>query len=215
VSGPNAKGYDPLKRALDVVVSGLGIVVLSPVLLATAIAIGIKLGLPVLFRQARPGRDERIFTLYKFRSMKVIDSGAGSVSDAQRLTPFGRALRATSLDELPTLWNVLKGDMSLVGPRPLLVDYLDLYSPEQARRHAVRPGITGLAQVSGRNDVTWERKLALDVEYVDTRTMWGDVLIVGATVGSVVRRSGISTDGHATSPRFLGNSSSVREPREG
>lgn len=194
--------YDAVKRALDIVVSAVALVLLSPVIAATAVLVAVRLGRPVVFAQPRPGRDDRIFTLYKFRSMRPVDPARGWVTDAERLTPFGARLRSTSLDELPSLWNVLRGDMSIVGPRPLLVEYLDRYTPEQARRHEVRPGITGLAQVTGRNAVTWESRFAQDVRYVDRRSVGLDLRIVIATVGSVVRRDGISADGHATMSRF-------------
>ncbi|WP_431806792.1 sugar transferase [Microbacterium paraoxydans] len=194
--------YDAVKRALDIVVSAVALVLLSPVIAATAVLVAARLGRPVVFAQPRPGRDGRIFTLYKFRSMRPVDPARGWVTDAERLTPFGARLRSTSLDELPSLWNVLRGDMSIVGPRPLLVEYLDRYTPEQARRHEVRPGITGLAQVTGRNAVTWESRFAQDVRYVDRRSVGLDLRIVIATVGSVVRRDGISADGHATMSRF-------------
>ncbi|MFD7869991.1 sugar transferase [Microbacterium sp. NPDC059771] len=194
--------YDAVKRALDVVVSAVALVLLSPVIVATAVLVAVRLGRPVVFAQPRPGRDGRLFTLYKFRSMRPVDPARGWVTDAERLTPFGARLRSTSLDELPSLWNVLRGDMSIVGPRPLLVEYLDRYTPEQARRHDVRPGITGLAQVTGRNAVTWESRFAQDVRYVDRRSVGLDLRIVVATVGSVVRRDGISADGHVTMSRF-------------
>ncbi|WP_223626611.1 sugar transferase [Microbacterium sp. EST19A] len=194
--------YDLVKRALDVVASAVALVLLSPVIVATAVLVAIKLGRPVVFAQERPGRDGRIFTLYKFRSMRSIDESRGWVTDADRLTPFGRRLRSTSLDELPSLWNVLRGDMSIVGPRPLLVEYLDRYTPEQARRHEVRPGITGLAQVTGRNAISWENRFAQDVRYVDRRSVGLDLRIVARTVGSVVKREGISAEGHVTMTKF-------------
>ncbi|MDQ0726315.1 sugar transferase [Microbacterium sp. W4I20] len=194
--------YDVVKRALDVIASAIALVVLSPVILATAVLVAVKLGRPVVFAQKRPGRDGRIFTLYKFRSMRSVDESRGWVTDADRLTPFGVRLRSTSLDELPSLWNVLRGDMSVVGPRPLLVEYLERYTPEQARRHEVRPGITGLAQVTGRNAISWEDKFAQDVRYVDRRSVGLDLRIVLATIGSVVKREGISAEGHATMTKF-------------
>ena len=193
---------DRVKRALDVAVSGVGLVVTAPIQAATAVMVLAAHGRPVLFRQARPGKDGQVFELVKFRTMRHPD--ATHVTDAERLTTVGRTLRATSLDELPTLWNVLRGDMSLVGPRPLLVEYLDRYTPEQARRHEVRPGITGLAQVSGRNGISWEEKLALDVEYVDSCSLLLDLQILVRTVTSVLRREGIAAEGQATMPVFTG-----------
>ncbi|QIZ99615.1 sugar transferase [Leifsonia sp. PS1209] len=198
----STRGYDKGKRLLDAVASGILLVVLSPVIGIVAVLVAIKLGRPVIFSQPRPGRGGRIFTLRKFRSMKSVDVDAGLVTDEDRLTRFGKTLRASSLDELPSLVNVLRGDMSFVGPRPLLVSYLERYTPRQARRHEVRPGITGLAQSSGRNDVPWERRLELDVEYVDTRSFRLDALILVRTVRSVFVREGISHDGHATMPEF-------------
>jgi sugar transferase EpsL len=191
------------KRLLDAGAALLLLLVLSPVLLSTAALVAMLLGRPVLFRQQRPGRDAMPFTMIKFRTMRDATAPDGSVlPDAQRLTRLGRFLRATSLDELPELWNVLKGEMSLVGPRPLLMDYLRHYSPEQARRHAVRPGITGWAQVHGRNTAAWEDRLRLDVWYVDHWSFWLDVRILLRTAWTVVRREGISATGHATMPRF-------------
>ena len=194
--------YDVVKRGLDVVVSAVALVLLSPVIIATAVLVAVKLGRPVVFAQARPGKDGRIFTLYKFRSMRSVDEARGWVTDADRLTPFGVRLRSTSLDELPSLWNVLRGDMSIVGPRPLLVEYLERYTPEQARRHEVRPGITGLAQVTGRNAISWESKFRQDVRYVDRRSAGLDLRIVLATIGSVLKRDGISAEGHVTMSKF-------------
>ncbi|WP_029261168.1 sugar transferase [Microbacterium sp.] len=194
--------YDVVKRGLDIVVSAVALVLLSPVIVATAVLVATKLGRPVVFAQERPGKGGRIFTLYKFRSMRSVDEARGWVTDADRLTPFGVRLRSTSLDELPSLWNVLKGDMSIVGPRPLLVEYLDRYTPEQARRHEVRPGITGLAQVTGRNAISWESKFRQDVRYVDRRSAGLDLRIVLATIGSVLKRDGISAEGHVTMSKF-------------
>ncbi|KQX05660.1 MULTISPECIES: sugar transferase [unclassified Leifsonia] len=202
--------YDTLKRGLDVVASGVGLVLTAPIQGAVALAVRNQLGSPVIFQQDRPGRDGRIFRLYKFRTMKDVDEAAGLVTDADRLTPFGVWLRSTSLDELPTLWNVFKGDMSIVGPRPLLVRYLDRYTPTQARRHEVRPGITGLAQASGRNEVEWERKFELDVEYVDSRSLRLDAKVLLWTVLAVVRREGVTSGEHATTHEFLGASDGVR-----
>jgi len=199
-----SRPYDLLKRLLDIVTSVVALVLLSPVLAIVALTVAIRLGRPVLFVQPRPGRDGRIFLLRKFRSMRDIDESKGLISDADRLTSFGRALRSTSLDELPSLWNVLRGDMSVVGPRPLLVEYLPRYTPEQARRHEVRPGITGLAQASGRNALDWEDKFALDVEYVDNRSLELDARIILATIRSVIARDGISAEGQATMAKFGG-----------
>lgn len=196
-------GYDALKRGIDVTAAGLGLILTGPLQLVLGCLVRTKLGKPALFRQARPGKDGRVFTLIKFRSMRHPD--ATQVTDAERLTPFGRALRATSLDELPTLWNVFKGDMSLVGPRPLLLAYLPLYSADQARRHEVRPGITGLAQVSGRNALSWEDRFALDVHYVDHRSLLLDLRILLRTLTKVIAKDGISADGHVTMAPFTGN----------
>lgn len=194
--------YDIAKRGLDILAAAVGLVLLAPVIAIVAVLVAARLGRPVLFAQQRPGRDGRIFTLYKFRSMRAVDEERGRISDADRLTPFGALLRSTSLDELPSLWNVLRGDMSVVGPRPLLVEYLDRYTPEQARRHEVRPGITGLAQVKGRNAVAWERRFAYDVAYVDRRSIGLDLRILVATVRSVLVRDGISAEGHVTMTKF-------------
>lgn len=197
-------GYDPLKRALDVIVGGVVLVASLPAQLVIAVAVRRRLGSPVLFRQERPGKDERVFEMVKFRTMTEVDPARGLVSDADRMTPLGRFLRSTSLDELPSLWNVVRGDMSLVGPRPLLVRYLDRYTPEQRRRHEVRPGVTGLAQVSGRNALTWEAKFAKDVEYVDARSLALDLSILWRTIAGVVKRDGISSEGEATMSEFMG-----------
>ena len=196
------RAYDVAKRVLDAGVAAAGLVVTAPVQAAVALAVLKVHGRPVLFRQPRPGKDGKVFELVKFRTMLPPD--AQRVSDADRLTSLGALLRATSLDELPTLWNVLKGDMSLVGPRPLLVQYLERYSPEQARRHEVRPGITGLAQVRGRNNLDWDEKFALDVEYVDNRSLGLDLRILWETVAVVLQRRGISADGHVTMSEFRG-----------
>lgn len=200
------RAYDRVKRAVDMVAATLGLVATAPIQLATAAVVLATMGRPVLFRQPRPGKDGEVFELVKFRTMRLPD--ARRVSDADRLTAVGRVLRATSLDELPTLLNVLRGEMSLVGPRPLLVEYLDRYSPEQARRHEVRPGITGLAQVRGRNHLDWDAKLALDVDYVDRRSPALDARILAETVGVVLRRRGIHADGQATMTEFQGSEAS-------
>jgi len=199
-----AKLYDAVKRVLDVVGASVLLIVTSPVQAVVAGAVAYKLGRPVLFRQERPGRDEKIFTILKYRTMLPEDPACGVTTDEQRLTSFGRKLRELSLDELPELWNVLRGDMSLVGPRPLLVKYLARYSADQARRHDVRPGITGLAQAGGRNDLNWDEKLRLDVEYVDRRSLVLDLQIVARTAVAVLRREGITQVGHATMPEFEG-----------
>jgi len=194
-----------LKRAFDIVCSTLALLLLWPVLLILCVLVRIKLGSPVFFRQQRPGLHGKPFMMIKFRTMLDACDGQGNpLPDDVRLTRFGRMLRATSLDELPELWNVLKGDMSLVGPRPLLMDYLPLYSPEQARRHEVRPGITGWAQINGRNALSWPDKFALDVWYVDHRTLLLDIRILLLTVKKVFVREGISAEGHATTTRFTG-----------
>ena len=196
-----------MKRLFDIVVSMVTLVVLSPVIAAIALAVLLDLGAPVLFRQVRPGLKGRPFTLYKFRTMRGAHSGEpGSEGDEQRLTAFGRRLRASSLDELPELWNVLRGDMSLIGPRPLLMRYLPLYSPEQMRRHDVRPGLTGWAQVNGRNAISWEDKFRLDVWYVEHRSMMLDLKILVMTATAIFKRDGISYENSATMPEFRGSS---------
>lgn len=201
-----------MKRLMDIVVSALALVLLSPVLLVVALAVAARLGRPVLFSQARPGRGGQPFTMYKFRTMlNAVGPDGQPLPDAARLTGLGRFLRAASLDELPELWNVLKGEMSLVGPRPLLIAYLPLYTPEQARRHDVRPGITGWAQVNGRNALTWEEKFRLDVWYVDHQSLALDMKILLMTVLKVFRREGISSDGHATMPPFTGKGESQHD----
>jgi lipopolysaccharide/colanic/teichoic acid biosynthesis glycosyltransferase len=197
-----------MKRVFDLVAASLALLLLALPLLALVWLIRSKLGSPVLFRQVRPGLHGRPFTMVKFRTMTDERGPDGALlPDAQRLTPFGRFLRASSLDELPELWNVLKGDMSLVGPRPLLMEYLPLYTPEQARRHEVRPGITGWAQVNGRNAISWADKFALDVWYVDHRSLWLDVQILWRTVRKVLVRDGISAAGEATMSKFTGSKS--------
>lgn len=195
-----------MKRLLDIVVAGTALLVLAPALLVLTVLVAIKLGRPVLFRQARPGLDGKIFHLLKFRTMTDERNAAGELlPDAVRLTPFGQRLRQLSVDELPSLINVLRGELSLVGPRPLLVEYLPLYSPEQARRHQVRPGVTGWAQVNGRNAISWEQKFEFDVWYVDNCSIWLDLRILWMTVGKVVKRDGISAAGEATMTRFAGS----------
>jgi sugar transferase EpsL len=197
----------PVKRLMDVGVSSLALVALSPVLLLLWLLVRRRMGSPALFRQVRPGLHGRPFEMVKFRTMRdAIGPDGALLPDSERLTPFGRGLRATSLDELPELWNVLKGDMSLVGPRPLLMEYLPLYTPEQARRHEVRPGVTGWAQVNGRNALTWERKFELDVWYVDRHNLWLDLKIIFMTVRKVFARDGIDEAGGVGQTRFSGNS---------
>lgn len=195
-----------MKRVCDVVTAAGALLVLAPVLGVLALLVRMRLGPPSLFRQIRPGLRARPFRFLKFRTMtETRDEHGMLLSDGQRLTPFGRWLRSTSLDELPQLWNVLRGDMSLVGPRPLLVQYLDRYTPEQARRHEVRPGLTGWAQVNGRNAQSWEERLAMDVWYVDHQSPGLDLKILGLTVWRVLRREGIAAAGAATMPEFAGN----------
>lgn len=194
-----------MKRLFDFTTALLGLIVLTLPMLVLIWQIRRKLGSPVFFRQARPGLHGQSFEMIKFRTMTDARGPDGALlPDCERLTPFGRFLRETSLDELPELWNVLKGDMSLVGPRPLLMEYLPLYSPEQARRHAVRPGVTGWAQVNGRNAIGWEEKFALDVWYVDHKSLWLDLQILWLTVKKVLVRDGISAAGEATMSKFTG-----------
>ena len=188
-----------MKRTVDVVGATVALLVLGLPLSCAAVAIRLTMGTPVLFRQQRPGLRGQPFTLFKLRTMRD-----GDEPDAVRITRLGRVLRSTSIDELPELWNVVRGDMSLVGPRPLLMQYLDRYTPRQARRHEVRPGITGLAQINGRNTASWEERLELDVRYVETRTLRMDFAIILRTVGLVVRRQGIAAEGHASMPEFEG-----------
>ena len=197
-----------MKRLFDLLASALGMLILAVPVAVLAWQVRRKLGSPVLFSQVRPGLHGKSFKMVKFRTMTDERGPDGALlPDAQRLTPFGRFLRASSLDELPELWNVLKGEMSLVGPRPLLMEYLPLYTPEQARRHEVRPGITGWAQVNGRNAISWADKFALDVWYVDHRSLWLDVRILWRTVRKVLVRDGISAAGEATMPKFEGTHS--------
>lgn len=208
------KPYGPyerfLKRPLDFLCALFAMIVLSPVLLVVAVMVRIKLGSPILFRQERPGLNGRIFKLYKFRTMLPPKDGViDPLQDAARLTPFGRKLRSTSLDELPELFNILKGDMAVVGPRPLLVQYLSRYNEHQARRNEVRPGFTGLAQVHGRNSISWEEKFDWDVKYVDRITFIGDVKIILNTVKTVFKREGISAAGEATMGEFMGSEENV------
>ena len=197
-----------IKRLADIVVSAAGLVALSPLLLVLLLAVRVKLGRPVLFRQVRPGLRGKPFQLLKFRTMlDAVDAAGNPLPDDQRMTRLGSFLRSASLDELPELWNVLKGDMSLVGPRPLLMEYLPLYSPEQFRRHEVRPGITGWAQVNGRNALSWDEKFKLDVWYVDNQSFWLDMKILFLTVWQVLKRDGINHGGEVTMPKFTGSKS--------
>jgi lipopolysaccharide/colanic/teichoic acid biosynthesis glycosyltransferase len=192
-----------MKRVFDIVVASAAAILTAPLLVGVAVVVRAAMGSPVLFSQLRPGRHGRPFRIYKFRTMTSATGSDGRpMPDGMRLTPVGRFLRSTSLDELPELWNVLRGDMSLVGPRPLLMEYLPLYTPEQARRHEVRPGLTGWAQVNGRNAVTWEERFALDVWYVEHRSLWLDLVILLRTVRKVLTREGVSQEGHATMTPF-------------
>ena len=200
------KFQNVVKRTIDIVCSGLGLIVLSPILLITAVLIRIKLGSPIFFTQDRLGKDGKVFKMIKFRTMSnKTDKFGNLLSDEERMTSFGKILRSTSIDELPELINVFKGDMSLVGPRPLLVEYKELYSPEQFRRHEVRPGITGWAQVNGRNTLGWSERFKLDVEYVDNYNLFMDIKILFMTVLKVVKRDGISQEEHVTMEKFNGN----------
>ncbi|EOG5760291.1 putative UDP-galactose phosphate transferase [Vibrio cholerae] len=194
-----------MKRLFDFLVSLTALILLSPIIALVAWRIRKNLGSPVLFRQTRPGLDGKPFEMVKFRTMKdAVDEQGNPLPDSERMTPFGDKLRNSSLDELPELWNVLKGEMSLVGPRPLLMQYLPLYSKEQARRHEVRPGVTGWAQINGRNAISWEEKFKLDVWYVDNRSFWLDLRILLLTVKKVFVKEGISADGHVTIAPFTG-----------
>src|SRR5210317_141015 len=195
-----------VKRLFDICVAGAGLLLLAPFILLLALCVLIFDGRPVFFRQTRPGLGSRPFSICKLRTMSTnLDEHGRNLSDSVRLTAFGKFLRSSSLDELPELWNVLVGDMSLVGPRPLLMEYLPLYTPEQARRHEVRPGVTGWAQVKGRNALTWDEKFELDVWYVDNRSFWLDLQILWLTVIKVLKREGISHSDDATMPKFKGN----------
>jgi len=194
-----------MKRFFDILLSVVGLVSLAPVIAYVAWRVKRNLGSPVLFRQVRPGLNGKPFEMVKFRSMRDASDAAGNpLSDRERITRFGAFLRASSLDELPELWNVLKGDMSLVGPRPLLMDYLPLYNERQFKRHALRPGVTGWAQINGRNSLSWEEKFELDVWYVENRSFWLDVKIIFATIRKVIKRDGISAEGDVTMPKFTG-----------
>jgi lipopolysaccharide/colanic/teichoic acid biosynthesis glycosyltransferase len=202
------------KQIFDRTVASVALVAAAPLLAATAAAVAMTMGPPVLFRQRRPGRAGRLFEIAKFRTMRdAHDAGGAPLPDAERLTPVGKLLRSTSLDELPQLWNVVRGELSLVGPRPLLPQYLERYTPEQARRHEVLPGITGWAQVHGRNDVDWDARFALDVWYVDHWTPWLDLKILALTALTLIRREGISRRDHATMPEFMGPDRDGPAPR--
>jgi sugar transferase EpsL len=204
--------HDRAKRLFDLALTIPALILLAPVALAVAVAVALRLGRPVIYRQVRPGLGGKPFTIYKFRTMRDARDAAGHVlPDAARLTPFGQFLRSTSLDELPELVNVLRGEMSLVGPRPLLMQYLDRYTPEQARRHEVRPGLTGWAQIQGRNALTWEERFALDIWYVEHRSLALDLRILLLTVARVLRREGIIHPGQATMQEFMGSPSRSAE----
>ena len=196
-----------MKRVLDVVIASTALLLLSPLYFIVARKVRKNLGSPVLFRQVRPGLHGKPFEMIKFRSMKdAVDENGNPLPDSERLTPFGKMLRATSLDEMPELWNVIKGDMSIVGPRPLLMEYLPLYNSEQAKRHNVRPGMTGHAQVNGRNAISWEEKFKLDTWYVENQSLWLDFKIMLKTVKKVITKDDISAEGEATMTRFTGTS---------
>ncbi|MDY6469042.1 sugar transferase [Acinetobacter faecalis] len=194
-----------IKRLLDIVIASIALILLSPVYFIVARKVKKNLGSPVLFRQVRPGLHGKPFEMIKFRTMKdAVDANGNPLPDSERLTPFGKMLRATSLDEMPELWNVIKGDMSIVGPRPLLMEYLPLYNEEQAKRHDVRPGITGYAQVNGRNAISWEKKFELDTWYVENQSLWLDFKIMLKTVKKVLAKDDISAEGEATMSKFTG-----------
>lgn len=195
-----------IKRLVDIIGALVGLVLFSGVMVTIAIAIALTMGRPVLFRQIRPGKDGAPFRMVKFRTMTTaVNDDGNPLPDAARITPLGQFLRLTSLDELPEFWNVLRGEMSLVGPRPLLMDYLPLYSPTQARRNGVRPGITGWAQVNGRNSLSWQKKFEMDVWYVDNHSLWLDLRILALTLRKVMARDGIAAEGQATAEKFTGN----------
>ncbi|MCO8070188.1 sugar transferase [Acinetobacter lwoffii] len=194
-----------LKRLLDIIIASIALILLSPLYAFVAYKVKKNLGSPVLFRQVRPGLHGKPFEMIKFRTMKdAVDEQGKPLPDSERLTPFGQMLRSTSLDEMPELWNVIKGDMSIVGPRPLLMEYLPLYSPEQAKRHDVRPGMTGYAQVNGRNAIGWEEKFKLDTWYVENQSIWLDFKIMFKTVHKVLAKDDISAEGEATMTKFTG-----------
>ena len=200
------------KRLFDIIASASGLIILSPVFLILAYLLRKNLGAPVFFTQERPGKDGKPFKMIKFRSMRdAVDKDGNPLPDSERLTPFGKKLRAASLDELPELWNVLKGDMSLVGPRPLLMSYLPLYNDFQFRRHEMRPGVTGWAQVNGRNAISWDEKFAYDIWYIDHFSLWFDMKILFLTIKKVFIKEGISAEGEATMPYFTGNDSNEQK----
>ncbi len=204
-----------MKRLIDLLGAGFALALMSPLLVIVMLLVRISLGSPVFFRQKRPGFNGKIFTLIKFRTMTDAPDAEGHpLPDDQRLTRFGKFLRSTSIDELPELINVIKGEMSLVGPRPLLIEYLERYSPEQARRHEVRPGITGWAQINGRNLTDWPERFKYDVWYVDNHNSWLDLKILLLTIWKIIKREGISGEGHATMPEFTGVARPVDEPHE-
>lgn len=204
-----------IKRFLDIFCSIIALIILSPAFFIITVLVKIKLGSPVIFRQSRPGKNEKIFRLYKFRTMtNQKDEKGNLLPDSKRLTKFGKFLRSTSLDELPELLNILKGDMSIVGPRPLLVEYLPLYSKKQKHRHDVRPGLTGLAQISGRNAITWEEKFEKDIEYVNNISFINDLKIVISTISKVFKREGISQEGNVTIEKFNGNNKENEKMKE-
>ena len=204
-----------IKRAFDILVSFFSLLILSPVIFLVSKSIAKNIGKPVLFHQKRPGLNSKVFVMIKFRSMRdAMDENGNALLDSERLTPFGEKLRNSSLDELPGLWNVLKGDMSLVGPRPLLVEYLPLYTDEQTKRHNVRPGITGWAQVNGRNAISWEDKFKYDVWYVENQSFWLDLKILFMTVKKVFIKEGISADDHVTMPFFTGSNKNTVDTNE-
>ncbi len=195
-----------IKRIIDIILSLLALIILSPLIIIIGISVRIKIGKPIIFKQKRPGKNEKIFILYKFRTMtEEKDEYGNLLPDEKRLTKFGKFLRSTSLDELPELFNILKGDMSIVGPRPLLVEYLPLYNEKQKHRHDVRPGLTGLAQINGRNSITWNKKFKEDIEYVNNITFMLDAKIVFKTVAKVIKKEGINQDENTTMKKFTGN----------
>jgi lipopolysaccharide/colanic/teichoic acid biosynthesis glycosyltransferase len=207
------KGVPIVKRVMDIIISLMVLILLSPVLLIIGILVVVQFGFPIVFKQERPGYRGEIFTIYKFRTMQNrLDDQGNPLPDAQRLTKFGRFLRAASLDELPELINVLRGEMSIVGPRPLLVDYLPLYNATQIRRHEVLPGITGWAQINGRNAISWQEKFDLDVWYVDNWSLWLDIKTIVLSIVKVLRREGISQPGQATAEPFMGNPPETEDP---